>query len=275
MSDSHRKSLIGQMADSRAVQRIVVGLKLPLLVNFALERFPLQRRVEGTEACYRVRRVETLIVADEIFRTKTYQPAIHPGVRTIVDIGSNTGFFSLFCATETGRKDIQGIAIDANPEMAEETDWHLKKNGLPNIVVIHGLAGAPKENQDATFYISQANIASSALAQPNPNLPKKGELKAIQVPAIDIAKEWKKLFPATRIDILKIDVEGFEKDLIENSTELLELADQVAVEIHKWIVSPQEIETLLNQRGFERFAEEGDSQHGVVAFFRRSSATTA
>jgi FkbM family methyltransferase len=272
MSAPHRKSLIGQMADSQIVQRIVVGLKVHKFVNFFLETFPLHRRVEDNGVAYRVRRVETLIVADEIFRTKTYQHAIHPGVRTIVDIGSNTGFFSLFCASATGHKDIEGIAIDANPEMAKETEWHVKKNGLTKIQVIHGLAGAPQAKQDATFYISQANIASSALDQPNPNLPKKGDLKAIQVPAIDLAKEWKAHYAPKRIDLLKIDVEGFEKELIENSTELLDLADQVAIEIHKWIVSPQEIEALLNQHGFERFAEEGESQHGVVAFFKRRKA---
>jgi FkbM family methyltransferase len=195
--------------------------------------------------------------------------AVDPQTRTIVDIGCNAGFFSLFCADETAERHIEGLAIDANPEMAEETRWHLQKNGLTRIDVIHGLAGAPREQLEGTFYVSPVNIASSVFSSPNPNLPKKGELKAIQVPTVDLAKEWQVRYGRKRIDILKIDVEGYEKELVKNSTELLALADKVAVDIHKWVCSPQEIESLLKQNGFMRYAEEGESIHSVVGLFRR------
>ncbi len=209
-----------------------------------------------------------MIVADEIFDCKIYQPAIDAQILTLMDIGCNAGYFSLYCADAIGRKDIEGIAIDANPEMADETRWHLQKNGLAQIEVIAGLAGAPKTEVKSTFYISRSNIASSAVPRPNPKMPAKGELKAIEVPAIDLAAEWKARHGQKRIQLLKIDVEGYEKELIENSADLLLLADVIIVEIHKWIVSVEQIERQLEQNGFEPFAEEG-SPDCMLKFFRR------
>jgi FkbM family methyltransferase len=269
-----KKSVVQELADSQVAQRLVVGLKVPALANLLLERFPLHKKNKATGTEYRIRRIESLIVADEIFGTHVYRDIIHPQARTIMDIGCNIGFFSLYCAEELGRKDIEGIAIDANPEVTSETRWHLKKNGLTKIDVIDGLAGAPKTEREGTFYVSSSNIGSSVRPTSNPNLPAKGTPHAIQVKTVDLAEEWKKRFGPKRIDILKIDVEGSEEDLIKNSADLLALSDRIAIDIHKWVVSPKVIEALLRENGFELFAEVGDSVHCVVGFFQRMQPTS-
>jgi FkbM family methyltransferase len=268
MSSQLRTSFAQRLVDSRLAQKIVVLLKLQQLFNRVLGKFPLQRRHGKTGSFYRIRTMESMIVANEIFDCNIYRPAMDPKIETLMDIGCNTGYFSLYCADGIGRNDIEGLAIDANPEMADETQWHVQKNGLTHLHVLTGLAGAPKTESKGTFYISGSNIASSALARPNPKMPSKGELKAIEVPAIDMASEWKARYGSKRIHLLKIDVEGYEKHLIQNCPDLLELADMVVVEIHKWIVTPEEIEAMFKQSGFEPFAVE-DSADCMVKFYRR------
>jgi len=269
MTTQASHTMLQWLADSNAAQRVMLKFRLPQLANLLFGLVPVYEQLKRTGIRYRIRKAESVIVANEIFNDKVYRNSVSSTVISIMDIGCNVGFFPLFCAETLGRKNLEGIAIDANSAMVDETRWHLRKNGLSKIEAIHGLAGAPQDQQEGTFYLSPINIASSVRATPNPNLPAKGELKAIQVRTVNLAAEWKKRFGPKRIHLLKIDVEGYEKELIENSRELLALADVIAMDIHKWAVSPEEIKSLLEQNNFEQYAVAGESMHCVVGFFRR------
>src|SRR5207253_5685903 len=136
-----------------------------------------------------------------------------------------------------GRKDLTALAVDADATMADEVRWHVSKNGLTGTRVKTGVAGYPPGVTEATFFVNPSNVASSAQPVLNPDVPPKGESKAVTVPAVDVTAEWKKLAGDKRIDLLKVDVEGFELDLIRNSTELLMLTDRLVLEWHKWVTS--------------------------------------
>lgn len=255
-------------AQNSIVQTLVVWSGLFWATNKYLDWRPINGRFGQKNLRYRIRRAENLITAKEIFEGGAYQQAIQPTTKYVVDIGCNTGYFLLYC-TEMGDSPIQGIAVDANVSMVEETFWHLKANSINDVHAICGLAGAPEGQAEAFFYISPTNIASSASSAPNPNVPAKGSLKKVAVPAIDVNAQWENTFPGKEIDILKIDVEGFEKELIPNSLKLIAKSKAIVIEVHKWVVSIQEIVGALTALGFNLVATCEDTDHAAVLYFER------
>ena len=72
-----------------------------------------------------------------------------------------------------------------------------------------------------------------------------------------------------RIDLLKVDVEGFELELIRNSTELLALTDRLVLEWHKWVTTLDEVDGLLAARGLVRSSIITEDEHAGVAVYDR------
>lgn len=232
---------------------------------------PLKRRLKASGLPYRVRFLESLLVADEIFEREIYGRALEgKEIRTFVDIGSNVGYFPLYIAERTGRKDVRGLLVDGNEEMVAEAQWHIENAGLSGTRVLHGVAGYPRGVEEATFYVNASNIASSAQPELNPNVPAKGESRAVHVKTVDVFEEWKSMAGDARIDLLKVDVEGFECELLRNSPEVLALTDRLVLEWHKWVTSQQEVEAILFEHGFVRrcFISE-DEDAGVAVYDRR------
>jgi hypothetical protein len=87
-----------------------------------------------------------------------------------------------------------------------------------------------------------------------------------------VAAEWKATAGRRRVDLLKIDVEGFECDLIRNSLELCLLTDRIVIEWHKWVTSFDEVDGLLRARGFARSRVISEDAHGGIAIFDRESS---
>ena len=259
-----------RLADIPLVHKAIRVLRVQKVVATALGIRPIKRRLKKTGCEYRIRFLESMLMADEIFNREIYRAAFeNREVRTFVDIGANVGYFSLYAAERTGRKDLTGLAVDADAKMADEVRWHVTENGLTGTKVRTGVAGYPPGVSTATFFVNPSNVASSAQPTLNPDVPNKGESVAVTVPAVDVAAEWKAIAGDKRIDVLKVDVEGFELDLIRNSTELLSLTDRLVLEWHKWVTSLDEIDALLAERGFLRTEIITEDVHAGVAVFDR------
>lgn len=273
VSNSPKVTLMTRLAGVPLVHKMVRVLRVQAVVAAALSVRPITRRLKKTGGGYRVRFLESMLMADEIFKREVYRAAFDDReIRTFVDIGANVGYFTLYAAEHTGRKDLTGLAVDADSKMADEVRWHVAKNGLSKTIVRTGVAGYPPGVTTATFFVNPSNVASSAQPTLNPDVPSKGESVAVSVPAVDVAAEWKAIAGDKRVDLLKVDVEGFELDLIKNSTELLALTDRLVLEWHKWVTTLDEIDALLAERGFVRTTIITEDEHaGVAVFDRRPS----
>ncbi len=268
---SAKPTIITKLAGMPVVHRAIRTLRLQEVAKGALGLVPLRRKLKRSGCEYRVRHLESLLMADEIFSREIYREAFeNKTVRTFVDLGANVGYFTLYAADCTGRRDLVGLAVDANAACTSEVSWHVSQNGLSGTRVLTGVAGYPPGVATATFFVNPSNVASSAQPALNPDVPAKGDSKAVTVPAIDVAAEWVKISGGRRIDLLKVDVEGFECDLIRNSVELLELTDRLVLEWHKWVTSLSEVESLLNVRGFRRTTIISEDPHCGVAIFDRA-----
>ncbi len=264
------RSLLRWLVERPTVHRVIALFRLQALTKAALSVRAVHRRTPKLGLEYRIRYLESFVIADEIFRRQTYEAAFAGiDVRTFIDLGSNVGFFSCYAAERTGKKDLVGLVVDANPTMAEESRWHMEHNGLSGSKVRQGLVGYPKETTEATFYLNASNVASSAQPNENPNVPAKGKTVKVVVPTLDLLAAWKEHAGDRRIDLLKVDVEGFEAQVLETIGEVLDLTDSVVIEWHRWVATREEVASILEARGFAMSQLIGEDIHAGIGVFRR------
>ena len=253
--------------DSAWFHRVVRWLRLRQLVHFLLNVFPLNRTLPGSGVHYRIRDLETLGSAHRIFVCHPYTKAIdRERTRTFADLGCNVGLFAALLAHETGRHDLQGFMIDANPAMIEETRWLLDANGLSNVVPLCGLVGAPGDGNSGEFYLLPSHLGSSQFPVDDPGKPAKGEWKKVEAPRIVLEAAWQERFGDVRCNLLKVNIEGSEENLLRTETAFLRRVDRIVVQWHKWLVTRATIEAILHGQGFA-FTEvlrENDSSGNAV-----------
>jgi FkbM family methyltransferase len=268
-----KPTVITRLAAMPVVHKAIVALRLQQMASKALGVVPFKRKMRG--GCeYRVRSLESFVMADEIFSRELYREAFDGRkVETVVDLGANVGYFTLFAAGHTNNRDLIALMVDANEKVMPECAWHVKRNNLSRVSVKYGVVGFPKDMKEATFYVNPSNVASSAQPELNPNIPAKGESVPVKVPTVDVESEWNRIAGDRRIDLLKIDIEGSECDFIKNSRPVLDRTDRVVLEWHKWVVSLDQVKAMLSDAGFTMNKVIGEDDHcGVAIFDRRANA---
>jgi FkbM family methyltransferase len=247
--------------------RAIKALKLVELASKVLSIRPLRRTLPGGSQ-YRVRYGESLLMADEIFGRGVYKdPFEGRTVRTFVDLGSNVGYFTCYAADRIGR-DAIGLAVDANPKMADETKWHVTQNGWARVKGLWSVVGYPADKGEAPFFLNPSNISGSATVL-NPNIPAKGAQTEISVPTVDLDKAWRDHAGDLPVDVLKVDVEGFEVKVLEMIPELLKRTNAVVLEWHKWITPRDPVDEVLGRAGLVFVKVVTEDPHCGVAFYER------
>lgn len=268
-----KPTLITRLAGMPVVHKAIRAFKVQQIASKVLGVLPVTRRLGRSGLSYRVRFLESLLIADEIFKRGIYGEAFEgKDVRTFVDLGSNVGYFPIFAAKHTGHRDLIGLVVDGNEGMASESRWHAAHNQLSNVEVKFGVVGFPRDVTTATFFVNPSNVASSAQPILNPDVPAKGESKPVEVPAIDVFGEWQKIAGDKRIDLMKVDIEGFESDFIKNSSEALAITDRLVIEWHKWVNQRDAIDGLLAAQGFSLRKVISEDPHCGVAIYDRNAA---
>ncbi len=263
-------SLLHKLDQLPAFHYAVKLLRLRQMAGFALRKFPQVRSLPATGARYRCRYMETLLLADEIFKRNVYLKAIDPAqVKNFADLGCNVGLFAVLLADLTKRKDLTGLMIDANPEMIGETRWHITENKLSRVTPVFGLVGSQSDSESVDFYLLPSNLGSSQFAVYEPGKPPKGEWGKIRVPRVDIEAVWLKNCGDVRCHVLKIDIEGSEKDFLQTEKKFLQRVDTVILEWHKWIVTRETVEAQLTAQGFVLVEVLEELPQTGIAWFQR------
>ncbi len=249
--------------------RAIRALKLVELASTVLKLRPLRRTLPHGSR-YRVRYGESLLMADEIFRREVYRDPFMGGpVRTFVDLGSNVGYFTCYAADRIGN-DAIGISVDANPKMAAETQWHIEQNGWGRVKGLWSVVGFPTDIESAPFFLNPSNISGSATVL-NPNIPAKGAQQEITVPTVDLTRAWRDHAGDAPVDVMKVDVEGFEVKVLNTIPELLARTNSVVLEWHKWITSRDPVDEVLGRAGLRFTKVVTEDPHCGVAFYERPS----
>src|ERR1700730_8852789 len=170
----------------------------------------------------------------EPLATRLLLETLKPGMN-VVDIGSNIGYYALLEARLVGPQGLV-IAIEPMHENARQLIRNIETNGYRNILV-HEFAIANR-NGTADMHVSEKSNWHCLTAVPWPS-------KKRQVPVSTLDRLLKGLSLA-RVDLLRMDLEGYEVVAIEGMQWALEkYSPRLLVELHPHIIGTQPIVEYL------------------------------
>ncbi len=142
---------------------------------------------------------------EEIFLTNLYNTQLPFEPKTIVDAGANVGLASLFFKLKYPNSDIVAVEIESNnaKEIKKNT------NGFSNFELIE----KAMYNKKSFFKIEDPYNATNSFQIREVNENEKYDIESVTLDEIITTKNW------DTIDILKIDIEGAEKQLFESNYE--------------------------------------------------------
>ena len=140
----------------------------------------------------------------EAFRSHIEQGMI------IVDVGANIGYYTLIAAIRTGESG-KVIACEPESENMQFLQRMTRANSLTTVVLLEYALG--DEDARAPLYLHPDNKGKHSLLKVEGHTPVQIETRALD-----------KLFPTlgiSRIDVIKIDIEGWEAKALKGMNELL------------------------------------------------------
>ena len=143
---------------------------------------------------------------------------------TIIDVGANVGFFSLFAASKWGAEVFAYEPVQAN---YEEMANNVKAN--PHVTInCRRMAVSSVSGDIEIFFDKTATLTTTATACPSePKTWKIEKVKAVTL--LDILESE----GLRTVDLLKMDCEGSEFSILyQTSPETLRRINQMAIEVH-------------------------------------------
>jgi FkbM family methyltransferase len=158
--------------------------------------------------------------------------------RCFLDVGANTGFYSMAAAAANPTADIH--AFEPSPSVFAALKTNIAANRLEDSVVCRRLALSDFEG-DVCFHVPNETLASGSLdTRGVRGIP--GHVETVPCRTLDAYVAEHELF---HVDLLKLDVEGFEDRVIAGARALLsEHRPAVICECHH-DGSHRELENLL------------------------------
>jgi FkbM family methyltransferase len=162
----------------------------------------------------------------------------------VVDAGANFGYFTLNLACAIGPEG-RVLALEPNPSSHERLRRHLAWNGFDDRVHTYGL-GLSSRPETVRMSEPAGNTGHTAVASD-------GEIRNVSLTSLDELVAGEGL---DRIDLLKLDVEGYEaRALIGARGVLARFRPTLVVELFPSMMqrqgsSPEEVASILTDSGY-------------------------
>ena len=167
-----------------------------------------------------------------------------------IDIGANIGYFSLLAATIS--PTIKVISFEPVKDLFKKMDKNFSINDSKNIIAINAAVGEINEHRH--LYLSAIdNLGMSSFQQPENYSGKREKVEVI------VVDDWFKTSGLTKIDLIKLDIEGSELAALKGMRTVLEKQMPVLiVEINPealllFGLKPLDICNYLSQLDFDGF----------------------
>lgn len=217
---------------------------------FELPRFtvPVKVRANGAELCAYVRSNNSdWGVLRGIFLEEEYALRPRPAnIRRILDLGGNCGYASLYFAA--CYPDAEIVSLEPMPENARIARSNFEANGVRGEVI---QAAVAREDGHADLLLTDNESCQSLVGVHAWN--DKLRVETLSVPSLMKRKGW------DGVDLFKIDIEGYEKLLFQDSPAWLEQVGIIVGELHgdygqaelQRDLAPFGFEVSTLSRGFE------------------------
>lgn len=274
--DRSRRGILHRLGRMRWIHHAAYWMGAYAMANTMLRAFPMRRTLPLSHSRVRIRSVAGLALAEEMLSGQAYATLKSLGpVRTFVDLGSNAGWFPCLLREYGCAQAPEGLLVDADPAMVDESRWHMAANGIAADCLwgAVGVSGAAAGGV-TTFHVNPANTASALtpFGADHP-FPVKGRVKTIAVPALCVAETWRRRFGDRVVDVLKVDVEGAEFEFFRLESAFVSTSVRAIIcEWHAWHGSLDDLTALLAPLGFTVLNVGQQDEHGGVATFVSSRA---
>jgi FkbM family methyltransferase len=173
--------------------------------------------------------------------------------RTLIDVGALHGLFSL--AFVHGRNNVRAIAIEPGTSACEVVDAHMRMNRIDNITL---LRTAVSDRSGELAMVARGPHMETVTAEATQS--DLDRAVSYQVTTIDRICDEINIRP----DLLKIDVEGYELNVLRGSERVLrEDGPTIFLELHPGLLAnfgqtPAELLTFLAALGYRFHSLRGD-----------------
>lgn len=267
----NRAAMLKTAGRARRLARIrPTSLASPLL------RLLAERRIIEAEGL-RLFVDPTSHLGQSLLASGTYEPEtialfranLRPG-DAVLDIGANEGFFAALAATLVGSHGCV-IAVEPQSRLADVLEINLALNGLCGKSIVPAVVAESDGGELAMTLFPISNTGASSLVRTysfgarSENVTKVTPAAILEQCGLD------------RIDFAKVDVEGFEPEVIRGMAPLLErgaigtlLLDYHGAVLKQRGIDPGETHRLILARGMT--AQQGDPGSGYVLYRRTAAA---
>ena len=179
-------------------------------------------------------------------------PALPKGA-VFLDVGAHIGTFTLKASRQVGPEG-KAVAFEPNPETLALLRDNVSANRMDNVTV-EGIACTDQEQQLTLYAAPTINTGASSLSQTNAAYGSGPPPRPFQVrgrPIDDVVRELN----LSRVDAIKIDVEGAELQVLRGAVETLKrfhpkiVLEIVPEQLASFHTTPQEVEALIRSTGY-------------------------
>lgn len=149
--------------------------------------------------------------------TAVFRRSLRPGM-SVIDIGANIGFFAMLSASLVGQSG-RVLAVEPNPRNARMLEASRRANGFDHLTLCQVAAG--RETGILVLNTSHSNGTTSSASD---NLERLLSAETVACVKIDALVD-----PDTRVDFIKVDVEGAEYNALLGCHRIMEKCRPVIV----------------------------------------------
>lgn len=186
------------------------------------------------------------LIADgfwESWVTEVFKECITPGM-TVLDIGSNCGYYSLLAAGRVGASG-RVHAFEPNPFHHENLFKSKSINGFYHLD-IHPYALSDRTGEINLFTPTQLTASASLFEEIFTSAPITDTIQPVKIMAVKLSEH----LPGLKADVIKMDIEGSEPLIINDVLEIMERSGEskLFMEYNQkaWQMLGHDCELILN-----------------------------
>ncbi len=160
--------------------------------------------------------------------TQVIMDGLSPGM-VFVDIGAHAGYFTLLAAERVGPNG-RVVCVEPNPLLVEQLRQNVQRSGFSNVTAVQAACSAVLETRD--LYLSPFPLSvKSSLSRQNAGTSDCVPVKCITA---DLLCEEHGL---SRVDVMKIDVEGAEMEVLASMANILsKMQPRIVIELRSGLL---------------------------------------
>ena len=243
-------------ADARSLFRLDTDLLISKAIRFLPQASTNQERKVrlrgGVELCYRLNRGDIQSIR-EVWYAGAYRLPFPLDVKVVIDLGAQIGLASVWLHRRHECHQI--LAIEPSPSNARLARINFALNDVPGEII--QAAVGPRIGE--AFFEERVDS----------NLGRVGVgAGSLTVPIVSMASLFEHYLGSSRVDLVKMDIEGGEQALLEGDLAWLERVHALIVEFHPSLVDYPGLVRKIERAGFRYFRSSSVFPGNADSFLR-------